>query len=386
MQQAGLLTLHTVPFQTEHDLPCAEEVERTFQKLTHQQRYLSEWFACSASLASHPSNVHLTDNTDDGDDEASSAPSPMHRRAAATEGVARELMSPQDMTISSVASLISVGKPQLPEVDPISEDDAVLQRPCMSNSLKDSMAQRKKTPTGKCRSLLSPLICPCPSDLSQSEDEDHLPAIKSDRMSETLLSIRQSYTQGSRGVLPSIKSPPLISVSRCSTQSQSQLKGSLQSQRRGSPSLTDSTRSLTAISDVSLTAKSKKAWNVKTKVKPKQPSSKVTISDGIRKKLAPAKHHLPARRRPPTLSTAEEVLQMATEPKAAEERGPPSVTSVPETDGNLRRKKKAAQRRQPLALGTARTGLTGRCYKRGSAGPAASVCLPRPPSTALIRW
>ena len=382
IQQTCLLTLHAVPFQTEHGLPCAEEVERTFQKLAHQQHYLSEWFACLASLAGHPSNVHLTDNADDGDDEASSAPSPMHRRAAATEEVARGLMSPQDMTISSVASLISVGKPQLPEVDPISEDDTALQTSCMGNSSKDPMAQRKKT--GKCRSLLSPLISPCPSDLSQSEDEDHLPAIKSDRMSETLQSIRQSYTQGSRGMLPAIQSPPLISVSRCSTQLQSQLKGSLQSQRR-SPSLTDSTRSLTAISDVSLTAKSKKAWNVKTKVERKQPSSKVTISDRIRKKLAPAKHRLPARHRSPTSSTAEEMLQMATEPKAAEEKCPLSVASVPATDGNLRRKKKAALRRQPLALGTARTGLLGGCYNRGSAGPAASVyvCHPRSPSTAL---
>lgn len=265
-------------------------------------------------------------------------------------------MSPQDMTISSVASLISVGKPHLPGV--ISEDDTALQRPCSNDSLKDHLAQRKKSP--KTRSFLSPHISPHTSDLSQSEDEDHLPAIKSDRMSETLLSIRQSYSKGSRSMLPSIGSPPLISVSRCSTQSQSLLKGAQQSWRRESPSLADSTRSLTAISDVSITAKSKKAWNVKAKPKPKQPGPKVTISDGIRKKLAPAKHCSPVRHRLPTLVTAEEVLQMASQPKAAE-RNPPGA--VPETDGTLQRKKKAALRRQPLTLSTARTGLTGECYR-----------------------
>lgn len=269
-------------------------------------------------------------------------------------------MSPQDMTISSVASLISVGKPHLPETDPISEDDATPQRPCSNDSSGNQLAQGKKSP--KSRSFLSPLLSVRTSDLSQSEDEDHLPTISSDRMSETLQSIRQSYTRSSKSVLPSVQSPPMISVSRCSTQSQSLLKDTKQPYRRESPAHSNSTRSLTAISDVSITTKSKKAWNVKAKVKPKHSSSKVTISEGTQKKLAPAKHQSPVRHRSPTLVTAEEVLQMASEPKAAE-KNPPGVMSVPETDVTLQRKKKAALRRQPLALSTARPGLAGECYK-----------------------
>ena len=376
----------TLPSHTEHSLPCAEEVERTFQRLARQQRYLNEWFTYSSSLASLPSATLLTDNTEDGDDEASSAPSPMHRRAPA-EGAVRGLVSPQDMTISSVASLISVGKPLLPEADPVSEDDTAVQRHTSDSSSKDPVTHRKKTPMGKTRSFLSPLMSPCSSDASHSEDdEDHLPAIKSDKMSEMLLSIRQSYAQGSRGVLPSIQTPPLISVSRCSSQSQSQLKGTQPSWRR-SPSLADSTRSLTAISDVSLPAQSKKAWNVKAKTEPKQPSPKVNMSDATRKKVAPAKHRLPPHHCSPTSITAKEVLQMASEPKADEERCPPSVVAVPDSEGPLRRKKKAALRRQPLALGTAQTGLAGKSYSGGSADQELlCVCLSPldpPPSTAL---
>jgi len=351
---------------TEHSLPCAEEGERTFQRLARQQRYLSEWFACSTSLATLPSSVLFADNTEDGDDEASSAPSPKHSRGPAPEGVARGLMSPQDMTISSVASLISVGKPALSEADP--EDDTVIHRPSTHSSSKDPTTQRKKTPAGEARFFLSPHISPCTSDVSQSEDEDHLPAVKSDRMSETLQSIRKNHSQKSRGLLlPSLQSPPLISVSRCSTQSQSQLKDKKQPKRRGSPALGDSAQSLTAFSDVSLTAQSKKAWNVRTKSDPKVPSSKVTMSDATRKKLVPAKHRLPTAHHSSTTITAKEVLQMASGPKTSEEKCPPSVTAVPETDGPLRRKKKATLRRQPLALGTARTGLTGENYK-GIAG------------------
>ena len=333
-------------------------MERTFQRLTQQQRYLSDWIACSTSLASLPSDARLTDNTEDGDDEASNAPSPRHSRTPILNRAARGLMSPQDMTISSVASLVSVGKPPLHGTDPVSEDDTAVQSPCSNDSSKDQLAQRKKSP--KSRSILSPHVFSHTSDLSQSEDEGHLPALKSDRMSETLLSIRQSYTKGNRGVLPSIQSPPLISVSRCSTQSQSLLKGAQQSWIRASPSLAKSTRSLATISDVSIAAKSKKAWN--EKAKPKQPSSKATISDGIRKKLAPAKHRSPVRHRSPSLVTAEEVLQMVSEPKAVK-RHPPSVMSVPETDGTLQRKKKAALKRQPLALSTARAGISGECCK-----------------------
>ena len=363
----------TLPSHTEHSLPCAEEVERTFQRLARQQRYLNEWFTCSSSLASLPSATLLTDNTEDGDDEASSAPSPMHQRAPA-EGAVRGLVSPQDMTISSVASLISVGKPLLPEADPVSEDDTAVQRHTSDSSSKGTVTHRKKTPMGKTRSFLSPLMSPCSSDASHSEDEDRLPTIKSDKMSEMLLSIRQSYAQGSRGVLPSIQTPPLISVSRCSSQSQSQLKGTQPPWRRRSPSLADSTRSLTAISDVSLPAQSKKAWNVKAKTEPKQPSPKVNMSDATRKKVAPAKHRLPPHHRSSTSITAKEVLQMASEPKADEERCPPSVVAVP-----LRQKKKAAQRRQPLALGTAQTGLTGKSYSGGLADQellCVCACLP----------
>ena len=359
VQQGHLPTLHP-PTPTEHSLPCAEEGERTFQRLARQQRYLSEWFACSTSLTTLPSSVLFADNTEDGDDEASSAPSPKHSRAPAPEGVARGLMSPQDMTISSVASLISVGKPALSEADP--EDDTEIQRLSTHSSSKDPTTQGKKTPVGEARSFLSPHISPCTSDVSQSEDEDHLPAVKSDRMSETLQSIRKNYSQKSRGLLlPSIQSPPLISVSRCSTQSQSQLKDKKQPWQRGSPSLVDSAQSLTAFSDVSLTAQSKKAWNGKTKSNPKVPSSKVTMSDATRKKLVPAKHRLPAHHSSTTI-TAKEVLQMASGSKTSEEKCPPSVTAVPETDGPLRRKKKATLRRQPLSLGTARTGLAGECY------------------------
>lgn len=372
VQQAHLPTLHP---PTEHSLPCAEEGERTFQRLARQQRYLSEWFACSTSLATLPSSVLFADNTEDGDDEASSVPSPKQGRAPAPVGVARGLMSPQDMTISSVASLISVGKPALSEADP-EDDDTVIQRPCTHSSSKDPTTQRKKTPAGEARSFLSPHISLCTSDVSQSEDEDHLPAVKSDRMSETLQSIRKNYSQKSRGLLlPSIQSPPLISVSRCSTQSQSQLKDKLQPQRRGSPSLVDSTQSLTAFSDVSLTTQSKKAWNVKTtKSAPKVPSSKVTMSDATRKKVVPAKHRLPAHQSSITI-TAKEVLQMASGPKTSEEKCPPSVTAVPETDGPLRRKKKATLRRQPLALGTARTGFAGECYSGKSMSYSVCVCV-----------
>ena len=321
-----ILTFHLC---VDNDIGYPSELEVTYQKLLRQHRYLSNWHSWSTRLASIPSEAHLTDGTDDGDDEASLGPSPSHHPVPRDDRMRLDLTSPQNLTISSVASLPSI--PRAEQAESIVHNNPG-PRPLSDNSSKIVRADQKSkkvSPKRPAKSFLSNLASPKPSEISE-EEEDRLPVLAATVKAKHKSKSRSTFTK-----LPSITSPPLIAVSRCSTMSKTRT-----GQKQKFP-LVDSSLLLTVVSDSSM---GNETWGTATRSKAKTKTYhplKLTTSQVTKRTVKQAQ----------TQGVAGDALSQHVE---AHSPLPPS-----NVDMALQRKKRGSQKKQQLTLATARTVAQG---------------------------
>ena len=309
-----------VLFAVENDIEYPPEFEVAYQKLLRQHRYLSNWHSWSTRLASIPSEAHLTDGTDDGDDEASLGPSPSHQGGPHSERLGLDLSSSQNLTISSVASLPSISKVESVES---TTSDPENSRPLSDNAtkpLQDKQRIIKTSPKRLAKSFLPNLTSPKLSD----EEEDHLSLLPL----STKTKIKSKTSRATFPKLPSIKSPPLISVSRCSTMSRNRTA------KKQKMALLDSSHSLSVVSDSSLGSEAWETTSKKNKTKSSH-SQKSTLSHTAKKRSKKAPKHV----------VTSDVLSSQPDLQA-ELRQTPTVN----VDAILEKRKKASQKKRQLTL------------------------------------
>lgn len=307
-------------FIRKNDIEYPPEFEVAYQKLLRQHRYLSNWHSWSTRLASIPSEAHLTDGTDDGDDEASLGPSPSHQGGPHSERLGLDLSSSQNLTISSVASLPSISKVESVES---TTSDPENSRPLSDNAtkpLQDKQRIIKTSPKRLAKSFLPNLTSPKLSD----EEEDHLSLLPL----STKTKIKSKTSRATFPKLPSIKSPPLISVSRCSTMSRNRTA------KKQKMALLDSSHSLSVVSDSSLGSEAWETTSKKNKTKSSH-SQKSTLSHTAKKRSKKAPKHV----------VTSDVLSSQPDLQA-ELRQTPTVN----VDAILERRKKASQKKRQLTL------------------------------------